>query len=267
MCLLVWAHGVHPRYRLVLAANRDEFHGRPTRAASWWPERPALWAGRDLEAGGTWLGVNRAGRVAALTNVRDPHGQRAGAPSRGELVVQALEAPRPAAWLATLAPEAERYNPFNLVILERERAHYLGRDAAPRALPPGVWGMSNGPLHALWPKTERLRSLLAPLLRAEAVEPEALFRALHDTHLPLDRELPDTGVGLAWERVLAPIFVATPAYGTRCSTVVLIDQAGHVQVCERSYDAAGVTTGQVEVHFTSQPDPRLGPRATARSDR
>lgn len=251
MCLLVLAFKAHPRYRLVVAANRDEFHHRPTEPAHFWPDRPNLLAGRDLEAGGTWLGVTRGGRFAALTNFREPGRHRADAPSRGGLVTAFLTGREtPLDFLASLAERAVRYNGFSLVVADGTRlAHLSNRGAAPAPISPGVHGLSNHLLDTPWPKVTRTRDRLRELLARDQVEPSSLLDLLADRDPPPDAELPDTGVGLELERLLGPPCVVSLTYGTRCSTALLVGRDGEVRLVERTLDPNGNPTATREHRF------------------
>lgn len=253
MCVLVVALREHPDYDLVVAANRDEFHGRPTAAAAPWQDAPGILAGRDLEAGGTWLGVDQAGRFGAVTNVR------AGLPvtgrrSRGELVAGFLGQQKhaPAAYAATLEPVARDYGGVNLILVDAGSAiSWSNRDSRTRSLDSGVYGLSNGALDDEWPKLSRLKAAY----RAAATDTgealvERLLGILRDDRQPADHELPDTGVGLERERLLAPIFIDGGGYGTRCSTVILRKPGGETLFVERRYDASTRTTGEDRYRVT-----------------
>ena len=237
MCFIVLSYRQHPRYRLVLATNRDEFYARPTAPAAFWDDAPSVLAGRDLQGGGTWLGVTRAGRLAALTNVREPHRHLDDAPTRGALVADYLTGMmQPRVYLDAVRQEAARYNGFNLLLGDTKDLFYFGNRAADiQPLEPGLYGLSNHLLDTPWPKVERGKKALAAALRNDVVDPETLFAFLADTEQAPDETLPDTGVGLEWERLLSPIFIASPAYGTRVSTVVLVDHLGHATFAERAY--------------------------------
>lgn len=245
MCTLLFAWQVDPARPLIVAANRDEFHARPTAAASTWPrdaeaDAPEIVAGRDLQAGGTWLGVTREGRFAALTNVREPFvAPPPGARSRGGLVAEFLRGrAAPGEYLAGLAPDT--YAGFNLVVGDRSSLWYLSNRSGPaRALGPGVYGVSNAALDTPWPKVRRGRENLARLVAAGAASPEAVLALLADRAPAPDAELPDTGVGLVMERVLSPLCVVSPGYGTRSSTALTIHRDGVVEFRERSHDAPG----------------------------
>lgn len=245
MCLAVIAWHVHPDYPLVLAANRDEFYTRSTRPASWWGHSVALLAGRDEEAGGTWLGVTRRGRLALLTNVRAPSERNPHAPSRGAITVGALQsAPTAGEWLREQAPRMGAYNGFNLLVAEpvagRGAAPRLlyytnRRDHGPRALSPGIYGLSNAFLDTPWPKVVRAVGAFACLL-ARRVDSDALLSLMADRKPVHDSELPSTGVPLDWERALATIQIRANGYGTRSTTVVTVRRDGVVNFLERSFD-------------------------------
>ena len=237
MCLILLAHEEHPRYRLVVAANRDEFHARPTAPADWWADAPDVLAGRDLRGGGTWMGVSLDGRWAAVTNYRDPAGERAGAPSRGELVGDFLRGREsPAEYLSRLGPRAGEYNGFNLLVGEPGTVLWLSNRAdGQRALAPGVHGVSNHLLDTPWPKVERGKRALGALLREPRLDAEPMLDLLLDRTVAADHELPDTGVGLTLERALSTMFISTPEYGTRSSTALLVDHDGGVLFVERTH--------------------------------
>jgi len=240
MCLILLAWQAHPTYPLILAANRDEFYDRPTAAADFWEDRPDILGGRDLKDGGTWLGVTRRGRWAALTNYRDPQAIRPGAPSRGWLVRNFLTggAP-PAEYVERLAPRAQEYNPFNLLAGDAESLHILSSRGLEGPVPAGIHGLSNALLDTPWPKIRRGREAFRLLLE-QGPEPdvEALFQLLVDTERAPDGELPETGMGLDWERILSPLFITSPVYGTRSSTLLMMDRRGRVTFLERSFQGS-----------------------------
>jgi len=256
MCLVLLAFKYRPDFKLILAANRDEFYDRPTSPAAFWEEAPLLLAGRDLRAGGTWLGITRDGRFGLLTNYRDPASIKEGAPSRGALIREYLlghEAPLP--YLERLADESHQYNGFNLLIGDHEHlCYYSNRLDRPRELEPGLYGLSNHLLETPWPKVTRAKKLFAPLLsKTEAPGRNRLFRILEDRTPAEDEDLPDTGIGLEWERLLSPIFVASPAYGTRSSAVLLIDREDRVVFTEKSYSSGAEPPMCVEFEFKLEP--------------
>jgi uncharacterized protein with NRDE domain len=245
MCLAVVAWHVHPDFPLVLAANRDEFYARSTRPASWWGQSVSLLAGRDEEAGGTWLGVTRGGRLALLTNVRAPSERNAHAPSRGAIAVGALQSRQPAGdWLREQAPRMGAYNGFNLLLAEPPPGrggtpsllYYTNRrDHGPRPLEPGIYGLSNAFLDTPWPKVVRAVSGFACAL-ASRVDADSLLTLMADRRPVRDAELPSTGVPLEWERALAPVQIRAHGYGTRSTTVVTLRRDGVVNFLERSFD-------------------------------
>ena len=239
MCLILAAVDAHPAYRLIIAANRDEFYDRPTLPAAFWKEPPGLLAGRDLRGGGTWMGITREGRMAAITNYRDPASNRKSAPSRGRLVTGFLAGEdEPGIYIARLMPEAARYNGFNLLAGDRKDLYwYSNRGEGIRRLGPGIHGLSNRLLDTPWPKVTRAKKMFRHVLSAgDDVDPEALFRLLEDRMRPADKDLPDTGMGLELERILSPIFITSPAYGTRSSSILLMDREGDVTFLERTFD-------------------------------
>jgi uncharacterized protein with NRDE domain len=252
MCLALIAVGVREDLPLVLAANRDEFHARAAAAAAFWGDAPGLLAGRDLSAGGTWLGVTRSGRVAFLTNHRDPRSHRDGAPSRGALVAEFLKGEENAEdFLGRKETEAPLYNGFHLVVGSvLDLWYFTNTGGVPRRLSPGVHGISNGPVDEPWPKVTRSTERLSRLLEFPSPpSPEALLDLLSDRGRSPDAELPATGIPLEWERALSSVFVVHGGYGTRCSTALLASKDGKVRFVERSFDPSGASTGTVDVTF------------------
>ena len=250
MCLILVAWRAHPDYPLVVAANRDEFFARPAAEAGWWQDAPSVFAGRDLEAGGTWLGLSRDGRFAGLTNFRDPQRNRDGTPSRGALVADFLRGRESTAEaLARLQFEGPRYNAFNLLVSDGDSLGiYESASGSARLLEPGLHALSNHLLDTPWPKVTAGKSRLARALRA-LPDDTPLCELLRDDRPAPDAELPRTGVSLAWERMLSSAFIRAPGYGTRCSTVVTRDRHGWTHVTESSWDAVGVETGRVVERF------------------
>ncbi|MBU6248047.1 MAG: NRDE family protein [Xanthomonadaceae bacterium] len=250
MCLIGFAWNAHPRWRLVLAGNRDEFHGRPSEPLARWPDT-AMAAGRDLEAGGTWLGVTDDGRCAVVTNVRDPRDPQLGR-SRGLLALDYLTGASDAtAHAACLRADAAHYRPFNLLTFDAHAAFYLGNRPAPRVQPvtPGVHGLSNADFNTPWPKTRALMARIEAWLAGDAIDVEPLFAALSDEQRAADALLPDTGVGLERERWLSSAFIRGDRYGTRASTVVLIDHDGTGAIIERRFGPDGRGDGQSTLRF------------------
>lgn len=241
MCLIALAWKAHPDFPLVVAANRDEWRTRPTAPADWWEGRPDLLAGRDLEAGGTWMGVTRGGRFCAVTNFRDPSDKRGNARSRGELVADFLSGrDMPAAYCEKLAARAGDYNGFNLVAGDGGSLVCFGsREGEAQAVEPGIHALSNHRLDEPWPKVRRARAAMREAL-GDGDEP--LFAMLSDTTPGLDEELPNTGVGLDWERRLSPVLITGEDYGTRSSTVLRVSAGGEVRFEERTRNATGTVT-------------------------
>jgi uncharacterized protein with NRDE domain len=241
MCLITLAWDAHPAYRLAVAANRDEFYARPALPAGWWADVPDVLAGRDLREGGTWMGVTRAGRFAAVTNFRDPgFAQLASAPSRGALVADFLRGSAYAeAYAQDLARRAAAYNGFNLLVGDEGGLFYLSNRAeGVRRLEPGIYGLSNHLLDTPWPKVVRARRAMADALAradgtAEAWE-SGLWEMLADRVIAADDDLPDTGVGAERERLLSAPFIRSDVYGTRASTVLTVARDGEVRLVERS---------------------------------
>lgn len=255
MCLVLLVWRVHPLYPCLIAANRDEFHARPTVHAEWWQDRPQILAGRDLEAGGTWLGLTRTGRFAALTNFRDPERLRTGAPgvatpSRGGLVTSMLESGASVAdGLAYLRGVGANYKGFNLIFSDGERLgiHESARGSG-RELGPGIYGLSNHMLDTPWPKVLNAKSRLeAALLQMTDTAP--LLALLRDDRPAPDEQLPRTGMPLEWERLLSSAFVRAPDYGTRCSTIIRIDTHGRAYFDEWSWNSEGADIGRVSLQF------------------
>lgn len=241
MCLILFAYDCHPRYYLAVAANRDEFYDRPALPARFWPEFPALLAGKDLRAGGTWMGITTAGRFAALTNYRE-RGTNPLKYSRGQLVKEYLcGLETPLSYLNTLKDGGAEFNGFSLLLGDQQGLYYYSnREKVMRRVEKGCHGLSNNLLDVPWPKVSKGVKALAACLsgedsaREDSVK-ERLFEILADKERPGDDKLPQTGVSLEWERILSPIFIVSPRYGTRCSTVLLQDRNGHVRFWERNF--------------------------------
>jgi len=251
MCLILLAHHVHPAFPFVVAANRDEWFGRPTAPAGFWADAPEILAGRDLEQGGTWFGVTRRGRFAALTNYRDPAGQRPDAPSRGALVSAFLRSQEaPLDYLQRLRGEAARYNGFSLLVGENEvLCYFSNREDGARSLAPGIYGLSNSLLDVSWPKVETGKARLARALD-DGPEVTALLALLDDTGVAPQAALPSTGVSDEWERRLSALRIVADGYGTRSSTALVVGADGVVTFVERSFAADGAETGIVRERFS-----------------
>lgn len=239
MCLILLAYEAHPEYRLIVAANRDEFFARPTARARFWEDEPQVLAGRDLKENGTWLGVTRNGRIAALTNFRDQCIELRDSPSRGSLVSGFLRGSGPVDdYLEFLVNEGTAYNGFNLIFGDLERlCWFSNHERSHRVLEPGIHGLSNHLLDTPWPKVERGTEALGLLISGgKTAKPEELFAILADRSVPPDDLLPETGVGMELERLLSPIFISSANYGTRSSTVILIGRDDSVTFMERSFN-------------------------------
>jgi uncharacterized protein with NRDE domain len=245
MCLLFISNQTTPGYRLAVAANRDEFLVRPTAPLGFLDEKRSILGGRDLQGGGTWLGISAGLRFAALTNYRDPAHNRAGAPSRGELVLDFLSGAMPAeTYLRHLADRTQIYNGFNLIVGDDQGLFLLSnRSPGYQRLAPGYYGLSNHLLDTPWPKVLRGKELLRPHLQ-QRINVTGVFSGLADRHLPEDHLLPDTGVGLAWERLLSTIFIAGDTYGTRSSALLTVSDDNQVVFREKTH---AVEPGQGEV--------------------
>ncbi|MGI3129588.1 NRDE family protein [Halopseudomonas pachastrellae] len=245
MCLIAFAWQMSKHHRLTLIGNRDEFHRRPTRPLDWWDdqEQPELLAGRDLEAGGTWLGATRDGRFAAVTNIRAPGAAKAPR-SRGQLPLDFLQGNQtPAAFMQQLAAQLHDYAGFNLIIGDVSELWFLNSsDGQPRALEPGVYGLSNADLDSPWPKTRTLREALAAAPDADS---EQLLTLLADSRSYADDQLPATGISLEWERMLAPAFITgNREYGTRASSLLRISQGGGISMIEKRFGPFGQPDGE-----------------------
>ncbi len=240
MCLILFGWDCHPLYKLVLASNRDEFYKRPTAPAGVWEDFPDIVAGRDLQKGGTWLGVNRQGSFAAITNYRDPFNHVDNAPSRGILVQNYLTGElSPQHYLEAIEATGLDYNGFNLLLGNyRELFYYSNRERQIREVEPGVHGLSNSLLDVPWPKVSKGTAAFSKALHPADIDVEQLFEIMADQEYPEDQDLPDTGVGLELERMLGPMFVCSEKYnyGTRVTTILLIDRKQRMRFWERSFE-------------------------------
>ncbi len=253
MCLAVLALHALPGIPVLIAANRDEFHARPTLPAAQWPDAPGIYAGRDGQAGGTWMGATTQGRYALVTNFREPGRHLDHAPSRGALVEDYLRgAMTPQAYLADVHRNGQAYNGFNLIVGDARQAWYLSnRDGGPRALAPGVYALSNHLLDTPWPKLARTKAAFTAVLRGHA-QPDlpALFAALADSQPADDADLPATGLPLDRERLLSSPFIVSPEYGTRSSSVMALHANGAGELEERRFAPDGVVSGASHLTFT-----------------
>lgn len=240
MCLIVFGYSAHPNYRLVFAANRDERYERPTRGAQFWNSHPNILAGKDLEAGGTWMGISRTGKFSAVTNYRDPSITKEDPPSRGKLTLNFLiNKIDPLSYLQQLHQEADNYQGFNLLTGNiNTLGYYSNQEGIVRSLSPGIYGLSNHLLNTPWPKVQRSKNKLSHILNKQKVSTEALFDLLGDDVKAPEDQLPDTGIPKEVEKEISPIFIKGEEYGTRCSTVLLIDKHNTVTFIERRYKPA-----------------------------
>lgn len=226
MCLILFAWKVRADMPLIVAANRDEWHQRPATAATWWPGQTDLLAGRDLQAGGAWLGVTRTGKFAAITNFRGPSPLVAHVTSRGHLVVDYLRGEKtPQQYLDQVTTRHGNYHGFNLLLGDAKHLlYYSSVDNKIEAVPPGIHGLSNRALNTSWPKVAIGRFALGKAIEPEVPEgaiPERLLAILSNPSRAAEELLPDTGVGLEWEHKLSPALIISPDYGTRCSTIFI----------------------------------------------
>lgn len=237
MCLILFAHKAHPVYDLVVLANRDEFYARPTRNAHWWEDDPDVLAGKDLKAGGTWLGITRGRQFAALTNYRDPENFRPQAASRGSLVASCLRDGGPVCRFGKdHLEDVSAYNDFNLLMYKDGDLYYFSSlKGEIEEVDAGVHGLSNHMLNTPWPKVLNGRKKLEELLRQETIGADEAFTVLNDRREADDADLPETGVGRELERHLSPMHIAIPGYGTRSSNLVLFRRDGVVEFYEKDH--------------------------------
>ncbi len=224
MCLILLSYLNHPSYRLILAANRDEFYDRPTAPLGFWEDAPYILAGKDLKSGGTWLGVTKTKRICAITNFRDPAVQMIDAPSRGFLVADYLKGSEPPErYLEKVMDEGKRYNGFNLLAGDESGIFWFSNRADNIIrISPGVHGLSNNLLDTPWPKIAKGKNRFEKILSLNEINFEEIFKLLSDGTAPPDKDLPDTGVGIEWERILSPLFIKSDIYGTRSSSILLV---------------------------------------------
>ena len=237
MCLIVFANNNSDDYKLIFAANRDEFYDRPTEQADFWDDHPDLLAGKDLQAGGTWLGITKQGRFAAITNFRDLKSIKNDAPSRGHLTLDFLLSEiSPKEYYDKLKPTLTNYNGFNLLFGFMDDIFYFSNKTEGLIkLESGIHGISNEILNTPWPKVEKSKRQLENLIEQKNIHPWEILNLLDDTTTAKDDELPDTGVGLEMERMLSPIFIKSEKYGTRSSTIITVDMQNNVRFVEKTY--------------------------------
>ncbi len=235
MCLIVFAYKTHPNYKLILAANRDEFYDRPTTTADWWEDHPTILGGRDLKAKGTWMGVDKEGRFAAVTNFRDLSNIRDDARSRGDLPVDFLRNGNSSKeYIEEVLKRASEYNGFNLLTMDNEMIHISNYENKINTLSEGVFGLSNALLDTAWPKVERSKRSFESQIN-KGFQLEDLITLMQDEEVAIDNDLPETGLPLEMERAVSAMCIRTPNYGTCCSTAITIDYDGNVEFIEQSY--------------------------------
>ena len=246
MCLITFAYHKHPKYKLILLANRDEFYSRATRKLKFWDTDgyPDILAGKDLEAGGTWMGISKSGRWAALTNYRDPEWKLENPISRGKLVLNFLTSSNSIEqYVQVLNNEADKYLGYNILIGNSDQIIYFSNyDKSPKTIKKGLFGMSNALLDTPWPKLNKAKMLLKESVTKEYIDKEHLFSLLHDDTEAPDNQLPNTGIPYKWEKAISPLFIKTNTYGTRSSSILLIDYLGNINFTERRFIH---TTGEI----------------------
>jgi uncharacterized protein with NRDE domain len=245
MCLIIFSYDMHPRYRLILAANRDEDYNRPTAPLRFWDDPTGIFAGRALKHNGMWLGVSRTGRIAAITNFREPDFRIENAPSRGLLVGDFLASKQPPEhYIKQVKSMGQRYNGFNLFVGDRSGLfYYSNRGNSIQKLKPGLYGVSNRFLDTPWPKVVKGKAALKKLIdNTGNIDTEDIFGVLKDSACPPDNMLPDTGVGLTWERILSPLFITSKFYGTRSSSIVLMERSDKITFLERTFIPEGAVS-------------------------
>ncbi|MCP4713937.1 MAG: NRDE family protein [Deltaproteobacteria bacterium] len=253
MCLILLAYKTHPAYRLILAANRDEFYSRPTEPLAFRGTNGSILCGEDREGGGTWLAMSTTGRIAAITNFRGHYCTGTKPPSRGLLVTSCVTARKNLRMLLQeIAAQSRCYNGFNLLAGDSESLYYLSnRKAGIHPLDPGIYGLSNHFLDTPWPKITTGKARFNDFVNGGAqIDTEALFQLLHDRTLPTDQQLPDTGVGMEWEKILAPLFIESDIYGTRTTSIILISTQGQVNFLERTHSITGTDRQEKTREYT-----------------
>ena len=252
MCLVVFAWKAHPHYKLILAANRDEFHGRPSQDAHWWPDLPNVLGGRDLQAGGTWLATSRSGRFATVTNYRERQSVPSGARSRGEIVTDVVTGESdPESYVYSFAGEA--YAGVSVLAGDNTKIHYTSnRGDVAVTLEAGVYGLSNASLDTPWTKLVRTKEALATLIESNNVSATELLRLLADTTPAARSDVDDGVLPFTLARALTAPFIVSETYGTRCSTTLMIANDGRTEFCERRFDSRGVARGDSSFSFNHE---------------
>jgi len=248
MCLILFSYKNHPTYDLIIASNRDEFRDRSTEVLDFWPDNPSILAGRDLQNGGTWLGITRNGRFAAITNFRSLSVIKENSPSRGHLVKDYLMGcDSPLAYIEKIEKEASKYSGFNLLVGDNNHLYYISNcKAGYEEISPGCYGLSNSFLDAPWPKIEKGKQAFEEAIQDDnLLEIKPFFVLLSDKSFPEESLLPRTGVSLEWEKMLSPIFITNPFYGTRSQAVLLVTRNGHVDFYERTIHRENCRKGSI----------------------
>lgn len=250
MCLITFAYKAHPKYKFILAANRDEFYARPTAIAHWWEDHKEILGGRDLQAKGTWMAINKKGRFAAVTNYRDIKNIKSDARSRGDLPVNLLlSKKRPSEYSRSVFNEGQQYNGFNLITLDDEMAHVSNYDNEVKLLEPGIYGLSNALLDTPWPKVQKAKRDFNVLIK-QSFELEDLIEMMQNPETAADEDLPETGLDYVREKAVSAMCIRTPDYGTCCTTAITIDHDGNVNFMEKSYPVGDRKEGTVSFNFT-----------------
>jgi len=254
VCLIFFSIQQHPTYKLIVAGNRDEFYNRKTAAANYWSDYPQVLGGRDLEAMGTWLGMTKSGKLSMLTNYRDPQNINPAAPSRGQLVSDyLLEDVSPKDYLTNIEKKGKLYNGFNLLAgTPDEFWYYSNYKDGVTSIAPGFYGISNHLLETPWPKVLRGKEKLKSILTKSKLEADELFNLLYDDARAPQHQLPNTGLPPDREEALSSMFIKTENYGTRCSTVILVDYDHHVTFSERVYDTTTFQFATQTFQFTTE---------------
>src|SRR6056297_830636 len=256
MCLIVFAFNHHPKFPVIFAANRDEFYAREAQKAHFWDTKPAVLAGKDLRAGGTWLGVSEKGDFGAITNFRDLDNPREGDRSRGEIIPEFLTRENsPQQKLRQLIQESQHYAGFNLLAGNSERLYYLSNVSGDmQTVAPGIHGISNAYLDTPWPKVEVAKSECKQAIKPTRIDRDMIFRFLKNSDTYPEESLPSTGLSPEMEKAISPIFIETEGYGTRCSTLLTIDRPGNVHFTEKTYPVDGDSSEEVkEFSFKTSP--------------
>ena len=250
MCLIAIAVDAHPEYKLIVAANRDEFYKRPTTPAQYWTDNPEILGGRDEQAGGTWMAISKTGRFSAVTNYRDLKNIKEEATSRGGLPINFINQNiSPENYLNQVHQKSDDYNGFNLLCwADDEMYHYSNYEGTVNRVKPGIYGLSNALLDTPWPKVQKLKSTFTSTISKEVNHEELLMLLTDETQAP-EEDLPDTGIGVDWEKMLSPVCIRSENYGTCCSTILTISKSGLVSFTEKTYPVGNRKAGTESFQF------------------